>query len=384
MWKVQLLRLFRNRQVFVFNLLVPLMMILIFGALFQGKPTKVAVSVPASLRQLVGHDLPGSSFVVVNATPSQARLDVQNGTAEWGLVILGAAPHGQVGGVSQGSAVSPVQGLSLPGADSALSTPVVATIYLQSGNTTANGAFQAEAGAVVAGLNQQLSGHPPVVLSHVDNLQVAGSAVRSESYVSFLTPGVIAYAITTAGMLSAGMQLVNDRERGALRRIRATPVRLSAFLGGIVAAQLVLIIIQTVILFASAYLFYGVAVQGSLLVLGLVCLAGAFCFLATGFLLVSVSKGPQAAITMANLFTLPQLFIAGIFYPLSSAPDWLQHLAVVMPLRYFSEALRSVAADGLGLGAIWGDLLFLLLFGCVAAVLALRTFAFEPRGGAAA
>ncbi len=57
-WKVQLLRLFRNRQVFVFNLLVPLMMILIFGSLHRARHPQIQIVLVITQRDVVAGPVP--------------------------------------------------------------------------------------------------------------------------------------------------------------------------------------------------------------------------------------------------------------------------------------------------------------------------------------
>lgn len=365
-WMVDVRRLVRNKQVFVFNLIVPLMLIGIFGGLFQSSPKNVVIAAPQALHAVIAKVLPSSSFVVTWTNSARVRADVSNGADEFGIVVTLPAPPTATPGPSPltvGAAL-----VAVPGS---------VAIYLQAGNTTANSGYLAQAQAVEETINQTLLRVPPAVLPVVHTL----SSVPHSSYDDFLTPGVIAYAITIAGVLSAGLQLVNDRERGALRRMRATPIPLSAFLTAMIGAQLVLVIFQAVILFGTAHVLYSVNVYGAWPTVVLVSLAGAFCFLSCGFLLASLAKGPQAAVTMGNLFTLPQLFIAGVFFPINTAPTWLKDLAVIMPMRYFSDAMRSAVSTTTGFSAVSGDIVILFAVGLGAIALSLRSFTFDPRGG---
>jgi ABC-2 type transport system permease protein len=54
------------------------------------------------------------------------------------------------------------------------------------------------------------------------------------------------------------------------------------------------------------------------------------------------------------------LFLGGVFFPISSMPNWLQHIARFLPLTHFSGAMRDVMTKGAGLGAIKGDLFAML------------------------
>ena len=70
---------------------------------------------------------------------------------------------------------------------------------------------------------------------------------------------------------------------------------------------------------------------------------GALCFIAIGLLVGSVAKTEDAAAAMANLVTLPMTFLAGVFFPLDSAPGVVQAVSKVLPLTYLADGLRGVA-----------------------------------------
>jgi ABC-2 type transport system permease protein len=107
---------------------------------------------------------------------------------------------------------------------------------------------------------------------------------------------------------------------------------------------------------------------------------GSLCFLAGGFLIAALSRREQSAIVMSNLVSLPQLFVAGVFYPLAGSPLWLQKLSEVMPLTYFSNGLRGLMAQGQGLSETAVDFYVLVGVGVVVLLIAARTFRFQPTG----
>lgn len=340
----------RNRQVMVFNLLVPLLLIVIFGGLFQGSKTNVDIVAPAREAAILKAALPHSSFKVKVVSAATARQEVLNNTVDFALVLSG-------------------------------SSPVQARIEENAGNITENAAFAAAAQGVLSGLNQELLQTPAAVVPSVHQLHPKGGesagSLANANYIDFLTPGILAYAVLTAG-LSAGIRLVGDRERGTLRRVRATPIPVWAFLASSVASQLVLVVVQVVVLLGVGHVMYGVGIGPSPGPVVLMLLVGSLCFLGGGFLIAGIASRDQAAIVLMNLVTLPQLFIAGIFYPLAGAPAWLRDLSVIMPLKYFADGLRGLMALGNGLGTVTPDLLVLVGVGVAVLLVAARIFRFEP------
>ena len=355
--RMNLLIMARNRQLLVFNFLVPLMMILIFGGLFQGRPTQVAVAGPPALVRVLRQALPPHSYHLTVLTAAGARRAVAGGRDDFALVIPGATTPGG---------------------------PRRVSVVLNAANVSDNGSFTAAALAGVAAVNQALLHTVPAAVPVVSAVQPRGSTrtrgQASSNYIQYLTPGVVAYAVLAAGLLGGGARMVTDRQRGTLRRLRAAPVPTWLFLLAQIAAQLVLVAIQVVVLLGVAHLVYGVGIGPDPLGLALVLFLGALCFVAFGFVVAGIAHDDRAAITIGNLFSLPQLFMAGIFFPISASPVWLQRLALFMPLRYFSDGLRSLMSEGRPIGAVTIDLAVLAGCGLLALVVATRTFRFDPVG----
>ena len=347
--------LYRNRQVLVFNVLVPLLLIVIFGGLFQRGPQAVDLVSPPQYLSVFSRALPGSSFHLHLVSTTTARQQVLNN--EVGLALL-VVPQG-------------------PGV-------VTVKVLENSGNVTENGSLTAEAEAAIAALNQVLLSRPPAARGVVQTIHSPGGlnsdSLANSNYIAFLAPGVLAYAVL-AGGLSAGMRLVGERDQGTLRRVRATPIPVWVFLAASVVSQLALVVIQIAVLLGVGHLIYGIGLGPSPFVVLLVLLVGSLCFLAGGFLIAALSRREQAAVVMSNLVSLPQLFVAGVFYPLAGAPIWLQKLSIVMPLTYFSSSLRGLMAEGQTLGQVTPDVLVLLGVGLLVLLVAVRTFRFEPSGG---
>jgi len=349
--RANLMLLMRNRQVVVFNILVPLLLIVIFGGLFQGGRTRVDIVASPAQVAILRQALPRSSFTVHDVSAATAHQQVLNNSADFAIVITGSR------------------------------LPLLAKIEENAGNITENASFAAAAQGALASLNQTLLGTPPAVIPSVAEMHpkggVSAGSLANANYIDFLTPGILAYAVLTAG-LSAGIRLVGDRERGTLRRVRATPIPVWAFLASSVVSQLVLVAVQVVVLLGVGHLMYSVGLGPSPALVVLLLLVGALCFLGGGFLIAGIANRDQSAIVLMNLVTLPQLFIAGIFYPLSGAPTWLRELAVIMPLKYFADGLRGLMAQAQSLRAITPDLAVLIGLGVAVLVLATRIFSFDP------
>jgi ABC-2 type transport system permease protein len=75
--------------------------------------------------------------------------------------------------------------------------------------------------------------------------------------------------------------------------------------------------------------------------LGLFIILNVFAFSGVGMLITRFVKEAQSAEAAANAVMFPMMFLAGTFFPIESMPEFLQGVALILPLYYVNEGLRS-------------------------------------------
>ena len=171
--------------------------------------------------------------------------------------------------------------------------------------------------------------------------------------------------------------LVTYREKGLLRRLRPTPLPMSGFMSSNVLMRSVTSLIQTAIVLAVGMLRFGVGINGSLLLVGVVAAIGSGAFVSLGFTIAAVSKNMEVAQALMKVVQTPMMFLSGIFFPMNTAPAWIQPIVKLMPLTYLADALRAVIIDDAGLWAVRTDLVILLAVTAVFVALIWRLFRWE-------
>lgn len=175
---------------------------------------------------------------------------------------------------------------------------------------------------------------------------------RSQRYIDFLLPGLLAFTLMQVAIAGSGFNIVEYRRKGILKRLFVTPIRPSDFIAGIVLSRTVVCLIQLTVLLLVAILLMDVSILGSYFALYTIILAGTLLFLCLGFLLGSLAKTQQSIMALGNLVIFPQIFLSGVFYPVDSMPELIQPIASVLPLTYVAGALRAIASEGASLGAL--------------------------------
>jgi ABC-2 type transport system permease protein len=194
-------------------------------------------------------------------------------------------------------------------------------------------------------------------------------------------PSFIALAVISAAFVSLAMGFTRMRESGMLKRVRATPVPSWIVFAGRIGTSIVTAVLVTALLMAIGALLFGVRVPSHTLPGLLAALAlGAGCFCALGIAYTRAIPSEEAGPAMTNAVVLPLYFISGVFVPFRTLPDALQHVAELLPVQPFVDALRiAFDPNTSGAGFAGEDLLKLAVWGVIGLVAAVKLFGWTPR-----
>ena len=213
------------------------------------------------------------------------------------------------------------------------------------------------------------------------SLTVEDVKARSQSYLSFVVPGLLAFTLMTLSIGGSGFNIVEYRRKGILKRLFVTPIQPKHFIGGLVLSRTIICMIQLTVLVAVAVVLLGVEVAGSFASLYVVGILGTALFLSIGFALGSLAKTQAAIMAIGNLVTFPQVFLSGIFYPIETLPDLIQPVAHLLPLSFVATGLREIIVNGAAIGDILPTLAGLIVWAIVALGLAIRLFVWKEVAG---
>ena len=199
---------------------------------------------------------------------------------------------------------------------------------------------------------------------------------RDLGYIDFLVPGIVGMTIMQLGLFGVAFGFVQLKRTGALRRLFATPTSPAYFLSAQVLSRLIIGVAQVAILFGVG-IWFGLQMFGDYLSLLVIVLIGSAIFLAVGFAIAGWAKNEDQAAPVANLVSLPMMFLSGVFFPRDAMPDFLAAITQFMPLTYVNEALRAIVNEGAGLLSLGPQLLGMGVWVIITFVLAVLMFRWE-------
>jgi ABC transporter DrrB family efflux protein len=193
-------------------------------------------------------------------------------------------------------------------------------------------------------------------------------------YIDFLIPGLLGLNLMGSGMWGIGFNIVQARRKKLLKRLLATPMRKSHYLGAFILSRFVFMILEVVALVGFGWLVFDVRVHGSLADLLVVTVIGALAFAGLGLLAASRARTIEGVSGIMNLVMLPMWIFSGVFFSYANFPDAMQPFIKALPLTPLNDALRSVMIDGAALDANLARLGILASWGAIAFAAALRIF----------
>ncbi|MGI5155631.1 ABC transporter permease [Microbispora sp. CA-102843] len=160
---------------------------------------------------------------------------------------------------------------------------------------------------------------------------------------AFMTPGFIAYAIFSTGLMALPMLIAADREEGTLLRARTLPRGIRVYLVGRATMVLLTILVNIALVLALAVPLAGLPVPATparWFTLGWVVVLGTLAVVPVGAVIGSLLPGPKAGAMLA-LPAMLLMVLSGVMLPLEMLPDLVRRIAEVFPLYWQALGLRA-------------------------------------------
>ncbi len=346
----------RNPVGLFFTLIFPIILILIFGAVFANSGS---VTVPLYVENL-DHNSPASvAFLAALNSTGAVRVDVISPTA--GNLSTYLAKN------------SETAGLVIPdGFQAALVNRTHVNVVVFTNPSAAS-----EAGIVIGAVTG---------VENAFNLEEAkGSVIVSSSYlnvgsriytyIDYLIPGLIGFSILTSPMFSM-VNISSTWKRDKLfRQLSLTPLTRAEWLTAAMLWYVLLAIVAALVMIFVGRSVFGAHVSVVAWMFPFL-VAGPVLFVSVGLIAGSVSKTPETAAVIGNVILFPMMFLSGTFFPVSSFPAYLQTVAHILPLYYVIEGLNNGILFANGAGALQ-DLIVVVVVATVLFLVAISVFSWR-------
>jgi ABC-2 type transport system permease protein len=352
----EFIQIVRDPRTLGITFMMPVVMLFLLGFAATNDVRNIALVVsdqdqsPAS-RHLVETYQQADYFKLAYVTSSETDIKnlIDNGSARAGMII----PPGYGRTLDQGGSAQIA--FIIDGSDPTVaSTALAAAVLIGQTQSTQLMASRLEKRGL-SGLLQQM----PIDV----RTQVWYNPGLVSAY--YMIPALIGMILQFLTTMLTSTSIVRERERGTIEQLIVTPLRSWELVVGKLAPYVLISFMDTLEILAAGVLLFRVPINGNLALL--LALAGLFLVTTLGIgLLISTIANTQQEAMLTTMFTiLPSIFLSGFFFPLAAMPVWLRAISYAIPLRYFLIIARGIVLKGVGVTALWSEILTLTLFAVV-------------------
>ena len=168
---------------------------------------------------------------------------------------------------------------------------------------------------------------------------------QSRSAYNFV-PGVIGLILLLICAMMTSISIVREKERGTMEILLASPL---PPLYVIVAKLLPYLVVSSVnvgtILLLSYYVL-DVPIAGSIWVFCALTLLYIIVALALGLFISTVVRSQLAAMLLSLLMIVPAIYLSGMVFPVESMPEAAARVSYIIPTRWYIDGARKLLIQG--------------------------------------
>lgn len=213
-----------------------------------------------------------------------------------------------------------------------------------------------------------------MVLDAKPEATVSPMELPGTRYIDFLIPGLVSMTVMMSCMWGISYGMIDKRSKKLLRRMVATPMVKSHFLGSLVLVRIFINTVESFLLVLAAWLIFDIVIQGSFKALIMVFLAGNIAFCGIAVFVSSRTANTEVGNGMINAVVMPMTLLSGVFFSYYNFPDWSIPIIEKLPLTLLADGIRAIFTEGAGLAETIPAAIVLFLMGAVFFTAGLKVF----------
>jgi len=159
-------------------------------------------------------------------------------------------------------------------------------------------------------------------------------------FIDFFVPGIIGFTIMTSCIYGSIERNTKYRKDGILRKLLTMPISRADWIISKMLFMLFLSFISASVILLVGILVWGLNIKINIIFF-MIIIATSFLFSGMGMIISRFVKDEETADMAGGAITFPMMFLAVTFFPLDQMPAFLQNFAQILPLYYVNEALRN-------------------------------------------
>lgn len=337
--KKETLHILRDKRTMLIVMLIPVVLMVLFGFAISTEVNNVNVAVVAPNRTDGVRDaverLSQNGYFTFKGYISHGEIDSYLRAGKAGAVLVFAPDYDR--GVAQMDAGIPIKSLVRLVVDASnVNTAGSATAYLQS---------------VLLGSASQQSMFETRMLFNP----------QMKSAYNFV-PGIMGLIFILVCAMMTSVSIVREKEVGTMEVLLVSPVRpVKIVFAKMIPYFAISCIVLVTIMMLARYLL-GVPMSGGMWGVFLLSLLYLLLSLSLGLLVSTIVDTQMAALLIsAMVMMMPILMLSGMLFPIENLPGFFRLVSNVVPARWYIDAVRKMMIQGVSIVAVWKNCVILLV-----------------------
>lgn len=337
--KKEALHVFRDRRTMLITLLMPVLLLLLFGFAISTEVNKVNV------------------VAVVDRHTDETREIIERFSVNPYITFKGVTNNVTADNLLKTGGTDAV--VLLKTNNGRLSTQII----VDASNTTVAQASTAYIQGIISGSDMM----SPVLTQTLYNPQL-------KSAYNFV-PGIMGMIFILICAIMTSVSIVSEKENGTMDLLLVSPVRPGTVILGKLIPYFILSCTILAVMLIISYTVLELPLSPSIINVILLSIIYIILSLSIG-LLVSTVVDTQltALIVSAVVFMLPVIMLSGMIFPIDNMPVVLQWLSCIIPARWYTAAMRKLMIQRLEINYVLQEISILLSMTGLLLLVALKKF----------
>lgn len=185
----------------------------------------------------------------------------------------------------------------------------------------------------------------PVILLVIFGSVFQNTIAPGVTFSQYFVAGMIASGLVNTGFQALAITIPMERDVGALKRLRGTPMPASSYFIGKAILIFASMAVQILMLLGFGVIFFGLEMPSDLskwLTFTWLIVLGSACSTALGIAFSIIPKSGRGASAVVSPVVIILQFFSGVFFVFTQLPTWMQQVAAIFPLKWLTQGMRSV------------------------------------------
>ena len=336
--KKESLHILRDRRTMLVVMLIPVVLIVLFGFAISTEVNNVNVAVVATERTDGVNDavnrIAHNNYFNFCGFIDQDQIDQELRSGKVSAVIVFASDFDRrMAQISDGLPSTPIIQLIVDAAD--VNTAGASTAYLQE---------------ILLGSESKQAMFETRMLFNP----------QMKSAYNFV-PGIMGLIFILVCAMMTSVSIVREKEVGTMEVLLVSPMRTVKIVFAKMIPYFVISCAVLVIILLLSYYLLGVPMSGGVWGIFSLSLLYVVLSLSLGLLVSIIAKTQVAALLIsAMVMMMPMMLLSGMLFPIENFPKIFEVISTVVPARWYIDAIRKMMIQGSPFIAVWKEFAILL------------------------